>query len=422
MGFSLGYGETGHVVSGVGAINHSMAGAAAAMPLDASGALFWNPASITDLERSEVDVNVEPVLLDIHLQSSLGADSIAPGIPAAPLSGDTRSDLKVVVLPSVAWVHRPPGKRWATGLGVFGIGGFGVEYQDDSNPILTPQPPNGFGFGSLRTRSQFIQFAPTLAYRLNEHLSVGVSPNIDVSALESKPFPGASPDDANGDGFATYPDAKLTWAVGGGVQGGLYFKRKGVHLGAAIKSPQWFEPYHYKSQDEAGRPRAFKFRLDFPMIVTAGVGYSGLKRLKWAADVKYIDYRNTQGFNQSGIDPETQAVRGFGWKSIWAFATGLQYQVTERLSVRTGYGYSQNPVRNQEAAFSVGAPGIIKHHVNAGLTYQIKENFLLALAYHHGFANSVQGPFQTPLGLLPGTSVRTRTSSTNLVLSLIFKY
>ena len=43
----LMYGQSGHIMQGVGAVNMSMGGASTAQPLDISGALQWNPASIS---------------------------------------------------------------------------------------------------------------------------------------------------------------------------------------------------------------------------------------------------------------------------------------------------------------------------------------------------------------------------------------
>src|SRR5262252_6656358 len=82
-------GQTGHVVHGVGAINQSMGGAGTAMPLDATGALFWNPASITDLMSSEVDINADLALIHSTLSSSLQPNALAPGIPARAIAGSS---------------------------------------------------------------------------------------------------------------------------------------------------------------------------------------------------------------------------------------------------------------------------------------------------------------------------------------------
>src|SRR5262245_58150507 len=144
------YGQTGHVAHGVGAINQSMAGAGTAMPLDATGALFWNSGTITDLEISEVDVNVDLALIHAELSSSLRPNAVAPGLPAQALSGSSQSRRKRVPLGSIAWVKQPNNSKWTYGLLVAEIGGFGFKFKDSgSNPITTPQPPNGLGVGEI---------------------------------------------------------------------------------------------------------------------------------------------------------------------------------------------------------------------------------------------------------------------------------
>ena len=52
----------GIIFNGVGPINRSMGGASTAAPIDAAGAIYWNPATIGSLERSEVILGMELVL------------------------------------------------------------------------------------------------------------------------------------------------------------------------------------------------------------------------------------------------------------------------------------------------------------------------------------------------------------------------
>ena len=47
--------QFGMAVSGVGPINRSMGGAAVAAPIDSAGAIYWNPATISGLGRSEME-------------------------------------------------------------------------------------------------------------------------------------------------------------------------------------------------------------------------------------------------------------------------------------------------------------------------------------------------------------------------------
>src|SRR5262245_61874540 len=158
------YAQTGHVAHGVGAINQSMAGAGTAMPLDATGALFWNPASITDLKSSRVDVNADLVLVDSDLSSTVAANALGPRIPPQTLSGTSPTDAERSGLASIAWVGRPKNSRWTYGLLAATIGGFGFDFKNNGrNPITTPQPPNGIGLGDIFTNYRLLQVAPGFA-------------------------------------------------------------------------------------------------------------------------------------------------------------------------------------------------------------------------------------------------------------------
>src|SRR5262245_16413589 len=114
--YSTVHGQTGHVVHGVGAINQSMAGAGTAMPLDATAALFWNPASITDLKSSELDINVDLGLLHARLSSSLQPNALARGFPARTIAGSSKTDIQKAFAGSIAWVQTSNRNKWTFGL------------------------------------------------------------------------------------------------------------------------------------------------------------------------------------------------------------------------------------------------------------------------------------------------------------------
>ena len=57
------------------------------------------------------------------------------------------------------------------------------------------------------------------------------------------------------------------------------------------------------------------------MVISVGSAYSGFERWLLAADLRYVDYGNTEGLRQSGFD-SSGALRGLGWRSIWALALG----------------------------------------------------------------------------------------------------
>src|SRR5260370_129223 len=124
--------------------------------------------------------------------------------------------------------------------------------------------------------------------------------------LSQSALPSSLPANAFGTGLPPVPhgDARR------GAPGGLYDPLEGGwRLGAAVKSPQWFEPFHFDSADSRGLPRSINHHFELPLIPSVGVAYSGFERWLLAADFRYVDFGNARGLRASGFDP-TGAIRG----------------------------------------------------------------------------------------------------------------
>jgi long-chain fatty acid transport protein len=401
--------QFGIALSGAGPINRSVAGASS-VPLDANGALYWNPATISGLTQSEMEFGLEILYPRTQVSSFLPANSFGPGFPPANLSGTTSANNGVIPIPTIGVVYRPSDSRLTYGLGIFAAGGFSSNYPaSTTNPILTPQPPLGFGLGAVAAQLQVYQIMPTISYQVTDRLSVGFSPTVDLAYLTADPGFLAAPDDANHDGFKTFEPAnhsRVHW--GAGFQVGAYYRTdKDWHFGASFKSPQWFETFRFNSHDELGRPQTLLTRFDYPMIVTIGTGYTGFERWALLTDLHYLDYHNTKGFSREGFD-STGAVAGLGWNSMFALGSGVQYQATDALSLRMGYSFNTNPIPSRNAVFNVASPLMLQHVIYAGASYRLTDSFLVSIAYAHAFENSVTGPIVSPLGIIPGSSVQSK--------------
>jgi long-chain fatty acid transport protein len=396
-----------------------MGGASTAAPVDATGALFWNPATTSALPGSSIDFSVELLYPHTRLSSSVPASAFGPGIPPIPLAGSNDGDDGVFPLPTMGLVYRPDDSRLTYGLGVFPIAGFGVNYPSSlSNPILMPQPPNGLGLGSIYSNLQVVQIAPTIAYALSNNFSIGAGPTLNLASLRVDPLFVASPN-ANG-AYATGTHTRETW--GSGFQVGVYYALSCAwQVGASFKSPQWFDDFRFQTVDERGRPRFATFSADLPMITSLGVAYSGIDRLLLAADFRYVDFENADGFKQKGFDA-TGAVRGVGWDSVFALSLGAQYQLTDSLAVRLGYSYNDNPIPDAQSSVNVGSPTIVEHTLYVGGSYQLSPALTLSLAYAHGFENTISGPLQTPFGAIPGSAVKNTTSADLVALQVSVKF
>ncbi len=416
LGLAGGVFAQGIVIPGAGPVNRSMAGAGVAAPLDAAGALHWNPASVTGLDSSEFVIGAEFLYLHTDISSAV---TVAPGVT---FSGETTSDSGVSVLPTVAVVFRNEDSPWTFGLGLFSIGGFGMNLPASpavppTNPIMSPT----FGGGSVYSKLAVLQMVPTAALRLTDRLSIGMAPTVVIADAALDPNFLSTP---NADGsYTSATHTRTNWGLG--FQLGIYYEMEnGWHFGASYKSPQWLEEFTFYSQDAGGNPRTDRLNVDVPGIVSVGAAYYGLPRTVWAIDARYVDYANTQLFGHGARFNATGAVTGLGWESVFSVATGVQYQLTDALSLRCGYVFSENPIPDENTFFNIGSTAIYKHIVSVGASWRITCRTSLVIAYLKAFENSISGPWESPLygGSVPGTSVTARQSIDCLVTGLQVKF
>lgn len=412
----------------VGPVNQSFSGVSAACPIDSIGAINGNPATISGLKTSEVAFGLGLVLPTTSLESSVAANALGPGLPPVGLSGSSDSEPGVCAVPTIGFVNRNPCSPWTIGLGIFGVGGFSANYAaSTTNPIAMPQATGATligGLGRIHAKAEIYQVVPTVSYALSDRFSIGVSPILTLANVSASPFFLAPPNDANGDGFASYgPGDGTRTAFGGGFQVGAYYITDAqFRFGASYKSPQWLEPIRMNSQNEIGGPTFFTYNFDMPSITTLGVAYSGFERWLFATDFRYFDYANADGFRQSGFDPDG-SVAGLGWDSVFSVSQGVQYEITDRLTLRTGYTFNQNPISDEQAFFNVASTLIIQHWYSLGATYRWSDRVSSTIAYTHGFENSVTGPFYHPtFGALAGTSVTERVSADILSAGVTVAY
>ena len=415
--------QFGPVMSAAGPINRSMGGASTAAPLSANGALMWNPATLSGLKQNELDIGAELIFPHASLSSGIQAGALGPAGPPIDLGGKTRSEDSVFAVPAMSLAFRPENSRFTYGMGAFAVAGYGLNYPGSTtNPLLTPPPPVGLGFGPIFSQYQVLQIAPAIVYDVTDSLAISFSPLLDIGSAQLDPAVFASPNDANGDGFPTYPHGTHSrQSYGAGYSLGAFYRTDVWGFGASYKSQQWFQPYQFSTANELGLPITTDFSLNLPATVSLGTSYQGFDRWLLAADVRYFDYASTAGFGDKGFTP-TGALRGVGLKSIFALALGTQYQVTDAMSLRMGYSWSENPVTSAQATANVASPLVVQNMLSAGASYQVSNALSLSLAYTHAFQNSVSGLITLPTGPLPGTSIRSSASVDMVTVGATVKF
>ena len=153
------------------------------------------------------------------------------------------------------------------------------------------------------------------------------------------------------------------------------------------------------------------------MILSLGTAYTGITNWLFACDLRYFDYRNTAGLGDAAAFDATGKVIGLGWRSVVSAHLGVQYRASDRLFLRMGYQYNDNPIPSADTFFNVASPLIIQHVISTGLTYYLTDSLSMSLAYLHGFENRSSGAIHTPgVGPIPGTSVTSAVSADSLSL------
>ena len=450
---SIVFAQSGHLMQGIGAVNMSMGGAATGKAIDISGALQWNPASISEYSGTKIGLDVGMMFSSPTLSSSMpmmdttGQPVIGPDGKPVMLSGSVDSDKGVSPLPSAAIVWGKEDSKHTFGVSIFGVSGFGVDFAEDTNnpgyldgtgnpnydpskpfsPISGPQSAGGFGH--IESNYMLLQVGFTWAYQITENFSIGIEPTINYQSLEISPNPLVSPSMTAG-----YSKSETASAIGYGGQVGIYYDSKsGFTAGVSYKSKQYMADFSFEGKylDGSDAPKT-DFTMNFPAIASFGVGYS-TKIFDIAIDYRRVFYSSTEGFDKSGwamVDNgaggvmPNGTVEGFGWEDMNIISAGIQLNLIEKLPIRLGYTYNSNPVDEELIMYSVSAPAIIKNAFQFGLGYEFSEHWTVNGLFHYGTSggkttgqmlnpmlispeevDTPMGPMGGPLGKIPGSEV-----------------
>ena len=384
----------------VGAINRAMSGASTAAPLDAAGATYWNPATISAFPKQEIFVGGDFVYGDTFL---------ATGVVGST-AGENRSDSGLAAAPVIGVISRPKDSTFTFGLGIYSILGRTIDFRgSDTNPILRPfDPPRSFGVGPISAELSGLQVSMLMSKQVSDTVSVGGGLTVNSVSLDLDPAFFA-PRNPNGT-FPAATNSRPNW--GAGFQVGVFYDSHDKwKFGAAFKSQQWFETFEYNSKDEIGRARELNLEFALPSIFTFGVGYQASRNTLIAGDVRYFDYANTPLF---GYSPE---IGGLGWRSIWAFAVGAHHQFNRMVSAQFGYAYSQSPIEDGETIFNMQLTAVNTGSVSGGVTVALTRSVDIVGSAVYAFEEKSQGTILQ----IPGTAIQLKQALGTFSLGLRFK-
>lgn len=382
---------------------------------DDPSAIYFNPAGLTQLEGQNVMVGVSYVK-----QNGATFTGTTPLTLGAQVT-EKQKDLNFFI-PNAYWT-RKASPNFSYGIGIFSPFGLGQEYENRNTSIFRNQ--------ITKIDLQTIVVNPTVAYKVNEVLSIGAG--IDFMYGKAKlqkagvlfvPSPlNIFQLDLDGDGTA--------WGYNFGL---LLTPTKQVKVGFSYRSPFQLE---IKGGDvkifnidgsvpfvpnPVPPPAAFtaaqvfggttfntkaSTTVNMPATATLGVAYVA-DRLTVEADADWTFWHSFRNLNidianNGPLLPDSLTPKN--WEDVVALYVGAEYRVTAPLALRLGFRYDPTPVPAETMGPEL--PDATRLYYCAGAGYKYA-NWTFDLAYMYvdkkdRTVNNQSVPPIDPLTGKPGT-------------------
>ncbi|WMT48195.1 MAG: outer membrane protein transport protein [Acidithiobacillus caldus] len=402
----------GYQLIGIGQYAVGMGGAVVAAPDDPLSAAISNPAGLAMIKP----------------QAAFSAEIFNPTRKTNLGFGEIGSHSNVYGIPAIGWVAPAFGDGIVFGGGVYGTSGLGVNYLQNIGP--NSALPYG-GYAQAYSSITFIQMAPSIAMKVNDHLYIGGSLNI---AAEQGSFQQTMTQFQNISPNPKQPVVPLTgglnlstpsWAYGVGVTlGALYKVNDKVTLGATYKSPIMFTPLTFQGGAQSlpmpngqvltGNPGQYSGHLNYPQQIALGIAIRPIPQWLVSVEGQWINWHNTLNtfniygpWNGTNVEP-----LALNWRNQWVANIGTQYNVNDWLQVRAGYTWGSNPVPNNSDAIAANTifPAIVQNAITFGATQKLGMGWKLTEAYMHEFSNTMTGaPGSAPFA--PGNPLQAASST-----------
>jgi len=407
--FSLAYG----------AKSRGIAGAATALSQDTYAAAV-NPAGMAKAVGTN-DVGI--LIFSPIREAETGASPTAFG-GVGQIRSKSGSD--GFIIPSGGFV-RQLNDKMTWGMSIYANGGLNTAYEHDVTVPTMAGPTDGnlFGFPNEALGVDLAQliFAPTITYALNKDHTVGASLLIGYQQFKAYGLQGfcglksatfgdntcaatGGPNSAASNDGLTNQGYDNAWGVGlrVGWQGKL---SENVSVGAAYSTKVYMN--EFDKYDEL-----FAEDGDFDIPANWSIGISGKvsPKMTLSADIQQILYSDVKSIANDGpgaglgmsAAPGQQlgfdGGLGFGWEDVTVFKIGAVYEHNDKFTYRFGYAHNTQAFDDDQLAFNVLAPAVIRDHVTAGFTYRPdgKDDQQVTFTFMHAIEASQRGVFPADFG------------------------
>lgn len=353
--------------------------------------VYGNPAGMSFLDRAQVTAGATYLNVNTDISNVEASRTIDPGalvgaptgnqIPIGSIPGGNDGNMVPGTAIPFAFYAQPVTDQLAFGFGVYAPFGSKTDYEDDFQ---------GRYFGNY-TEVTVVSAQPTVSYRFNEQLAVGVGVTYNqVEGELRRQVPSGPSYDPATDIDARVDGKDEAWGYNLGV---IYRPIPETTLGLTYRSKVDYElegNYRAIAPDGTtalnpgtGTPLQSNANLDLttPETVNFSLTQQMTDRLKLmfgASWVRWSHFDEIRVVNDQGgpITDEPQ-----NYENAWAFATGGEYQLTPTLALRAGVTLDFTPSNDEDR--SVRIPSDDRRIFSLGAGWSPTPDMTLDFAYSY---------------------------------------
>ncbi len=362
-----------------------------AVAQDAS-TIYFNPAGMTKLEGGNLSAGVHGIFPKGHFQDE-GSLHFLSGL-GVTLGTEESGDLgKDAVIPNF-YYSQQVGDYVFLGLGVNVPFGMGTEYDD-----------NWIGrYHATESDIQTININPSLAFKLGDHISVGVGANaqyLDAKLSNAVDF-GLVLDNLGvpGGPYSTTLDGTSTvegddWGFGWNL-GLLVEPVEGSRIGVHYRSKIKYEVEGTVEFENVPAALAATFTnadassdVELPASLTVSLyqDINDVLEVMFDYSRTYWHVMDELRFDFSNTLPD--GVTTLKWKDSNRYSLGFQYKPSDKWKIRTGIALDETPIPSAHYR-TPRTPGEDRYWVTLGAGYQATKSLSFDFGYAHIFLDDAQ--------------------------------
>lgn len=281
--------------------------AGSAAVADNASTVFFNPAGMTQLKGMQLSAGVTGIGLSGKFNNQ--------GSTATGGNGGDAGGWAAVPNAYLSWQLTP---SLFVGFGVSAPFGLSTDYEDQ----------NWVGrFQALKSEIKTINYNPSIAYRVNDKVSLGFGLNYQTIDAE-----------------LTSTGSRLTGddAAWGWNAGALFTLSPAMRVGVSYRSA-----IDYRLEGSANGVLPIKADVKLPDTFILSVWQQVSDRWEAMGDLSYTRWNTVQSLNViNRNNGELLTSEPFNYDNAWRFAWGAAYRSSDALKLKFGIAYDRTPVRD----------------------------------------------------------------------------